>query len=346
MEEFCTPAHTHEEFKARFQYYADLAWRIQREVERAILYVARARHDFHPSKNLCYAGGVALNAVANRRLVEEGPFERVFIQPAAGDNGIALGCALYGWSEILGHARLWHGNSVFFGRSYDDAEVQSKVRQYTQLMHASHCDEPAAEAAAQLVQGKIVGWFQGGAEFGPRALGNRSILANPRTAGIRNRINAKVKFREDFRPFAPSVLAEDCSIYFDSRTDSPHMLLTAPVREQWRDVIPAVVHEDHSARIQTVMRDDNPQFHDLLTKFKETAGIGVLLNTSFNRRGTPIVETPEDAIVMFLYCDIDVLVLGNNVIRKPPDFAERMAKFNTMVAQQSAKRTFQKALSA
>lgn len=338
MEEFRTPAYSYETFKERFQYYADIACRIQREVERAILYIAKARHRFHPHRNLCYAGGVALNAVANRRLVEEGPFENIFIQPAAGDNGISLGCAFYGWREVLKQARIPHRGSVYFGRSYDAGAIQAKLNQYAELLSASPCGNPAMEAADCLADGKIVGWFQGGSEFGPRALGNRSILADPRIAGMRDKINAKVKFREDFRPFAPSVLAEDCAIYFDCKTQSPHMLLTAPVRPQWRQAIPAVLHQDQSARIQTVTRDSNPLFHELLTSFKQKTGIGLLLNTSFNRRGTPIVETPDDALVMFLYSAIDVLFLGDHVVRKPPDFARKMAEFNTLVARSAAAR--------
>ncbi|HET7083413.1 MAG TPA: carbamoyltransferase C-terminal domain-containing protein [Rhizomicrobium sp.] len=344
MENFRTPARSHEEFKERFQDYADIAWHIQREVERAILYIVRARHAAHPHRNLCYAGGVALNAVANRRLLAEGPFERVFIQPAAGDNGIALGCAFYGWSQILKQSRQPHQGSVYFGRNYAANSIQPKLRQYAELLGASACADPAAEAASHLADGKIVGWFQGGSEFGPRALGNRSILADARIADIRDRINSKVKFREDFRPFAPSVLAEDYSVFFDGTTESPHMLLTAEVKPQWREVIPGVIHKDHSARTHTVTRDSNPLFYELLRRFKEKTGIGVLLNTSFNRRGMPIVETPEDAIVMFLYSAIDVLILGNHVVRKPADFEARMAKFNAMVAQHSAQRTFQKAL--
>jgi carbamoyltransferase len=192
------------------------------------------------------------------------------------------------------------------------------------------------------VDGKVVGWFQGGSEFGPRALGNRSILADPRVAGIRDYINAKVKFREDFRPFAPSVLAEDCSTYFDCDYDSPHMLLTAPVRPQWREAIPAVVHKDHSARIQTVTRDSNPLYYDLLTSFKQRTGIGVLLNTSLNRRGMPIVETPEDAIMLFLYSGLDVLVIGNHVVEKLPDFDTRMMNFTAAIAQRSARKTYER----
>jgi carbamoyltransferase len=346
MKNFLTPAHSHEDFKARFQYYADLAYGIQREVERALLYVMRARHAFYPHANLCYSGGVALNAVANRRLLKEGPFERIYIQPAAGDNGIALGCAYYGWLEVLKKSKIPHSGSVYLGKRYGSDDVETTLKKYAELVQFSRCDKPVAEAVSHLAEGRVVGWFQGGSEFGPRALGNRSILADPRLPHIRDHINAKVKFREDFRPFAPSVLAEDCATYFDCDYDSPHMLLTAPVRPEWRGVIPAVMHKDHSARIQTVTRDGNPLYYALLAAFKEKTGIGLLLNTSLNRRGMPIVETPDDAMMLFIYSAIDVLVMEEYVVCKPPDFEARMAKFSALVAQHTARRTFQKVLNA
>ena len=344
MKSFQTPAHSHEDFKARFQYYADLAFCIQREVERALLYVLKARHASYPHANLCYCGGVALNAVANQRLLKEGPFEKIYIQPAAGDNGIALGCAYYGWLEVLKKSKVKHNGSLYFGKRYASAEIEPVLKKYAELVPFSQSEDPVAETVSHLVEGKVVGWFQAGSEFGPRALGNRSILADPRIAHIRDHINAKVKFREDFRPFAPSVLAEDCATYFDCTYDSPYMLLTAPVRPEWQAVLPAVMHRDHSARIQTVTKDSNPRYYALLAAFKEKTGIGVLLNTSLNRRGTPIVETPEDAIMLFLYSAIDVLVLENYVICKPPDFEALMTKFNAMVAQQTAQRSYRKAL--
>ncbi|MDB5734609.1 MAG: transferase [Alphaproteobacteria bacterium] len=346
MKDFRTPAHSQDAFKADFQRYADLAWWIQREVERALLYVIRARHDFSPSPNLCYTGGVALNAVANRIILRDGPFENVFFQPAAGDNGLALGCAFYGWLEVLKKDRVRHAGSVYFGRSYGADEIEGTLARYAELVEITAGAAPVDEAVTALAAGKVVGWFQGGSEFGPRALGNRSILADPRLPHIRDAINAKVKFREDFRPFAPSVLVEDCNTYFDCDHASPHMLLTAPVRPEWRDIIPAVVHRDGSARIQTVTHQDNALYHDLLAAFRDKTGLGVLLNTSLNRRGMPIVETPDDAMMLFLYSAIDVLVIGTHVIRKPDDFVQRIAGFNRMVAQASARKTFEKALAS
>ena len=342
MKNFREPAHSHDAFKSRFQYYADIAYGIQRELERALLYIVNARYAQHPNANLCYAGGVALNAVANRRILTEGPFEQVYIQPSAADNGLAIGCAYYGWLEILKKEKVRHAGTSYFGKSYDAVGTEAVLDRYRNLVEYSRSASPAEEAVSRLVDGKVVGWFQGGSEFGPRALGNRSILADPRVAGIRDYINAKVKFREDFRPFAPSVLAEDCGTYFDCDYDSPHMLLTAPVRPQWREAIPAVVHKDHSARIQTVTRESNPLYYDLLTSFKQRTGIGVLLNTSLNRRGMPIVETPEDAIMLFLYSGLDVLVIGNHVVEKLPDFDTRMMNFTAAIAQRSARKTYER----
>jgi len=346
MERFQAPARDFDGFKARFQEFADLAWWVQREVERALLYVMRERHARKPSRNLCYSGGVALNAVANRRLLTEGPYEKLYVQPAAGDNGIAIGCAYYGWLEVLKKEKRLHTSSVYLGRRYTADETTAILKRYEELVQTAQSTDTIADTAQALEAGKVVGWFQDGAEFGPRALGNRSILADPRVAGIRDHINAKVKFREDFRPFAPSVLAEDAGIYFTGDYDSPHMLLTTAVRPEWRGKIPAVVHRDHSARIQTVRREDNARYYDLIAAFKKITGIGILLNTSLNRRGMPIVETPEDAVLLFLFSGIDMLVVGDVIVAKPPDFADRIAKFNRMVAQASANATFKRVLTS
>jgi carbamoyltransferase len=338
MDAFRMPSHSPSQFKSQFQHYADLAYGIQREVERAILYVAQARFAAAPSANLCYAGGVALNAVANRRLLKEGPYRNLYIQPAAADNGLAIGCAYYGWFKVLGGGKPPPRDAVYFGRLYETPEILATLIKYESLIEWTKADNVADETATHLAAGKVVGWFQGGAEFGPRALGNRSILADPRLPGVRDHINGKVKFREDFRPFAPAVIAEDCSTYFECDYASPHMLLTAPVRPAWRDVLPAIVHCDGSARIQTVDRKTNERFYDLLSFFKAKTAIGMLLNTSLNRRGTPIAETPEDAIMLFLYSAIDFLVLDEYVVRKPSDFTSRMAQFNKLVARDAPPR--------
>ena len=318
MERFVKPCRDYEQFKRDFQYYADIAYWMQREVERAVLYVARHRHTLAPSRNLAYAGGVALNAVANRRLLTETPFENVYIQPAAGDNGLAVGCAYYGWMEVLGRERVRHAGTMSLGRSYRRPSVGDALARQRQSVEYEESEHVARETAKLIAEGKTVGWFQGGAEFGPRALGHRSILADPRKPEMRNFINAQVKFREDFRPFAPSVLAEKCSTYFECEYESPYMILVAPVKPEWQHALPSVTHHDKSARIQTVTRELSPLYYELLRAFGELTGVYVLLNTSFNRRGMPIVETPEQAVQFFLECALDVLVLDNFIVRKAP----------------------------
>jgi carbamoyltransferase len=325
MDQFRQPCRSYEQFKANFQYYSDIAYWVQREVERAILYVIEHRYRLAPHKNLCYSGGVALNAVANRRILTEGPFENVYIQPAAADNGLAVGCAYYGWLEVLKQERVMHDGSTCFGASYPDEAVGAVVDRYPEIAAASCTDDYIRETAELLAAGKIVGWFQGGAEFGPRALGNRSILADPRRREVRDFINRHIKNREDFRPFAPAVLEEEASVYFDCDYKSPYMLLVAPVRPEWRDVIPSVVHEDNSARIQTVSARSNPAFYQLLQEFKRITGLGVLLNTSFNKRRTPIVETPDQAMDMYANSALDVLVMNRKVLVKTPAAQELVA---------------------
>jgi len=318
MEAFNRPCRNYEQFKQDFQYYADIAYWVQRELERAILYVINARYELAPSKRLAYAGGVALNAVANRLILKNTKFKDIYIQPAAGDNGLAVGCAYYGWMEALKQERVLHSGSMALGRPYRGRRVAKALEAYKESVSFAAPDDYIQQTAALLAAGKTVGWFQDGAEFGPRALGHRSILADPRRVEMRDFINAKIKFREDFRPFAPSVLAEDASVYFDCDYESPYMILIAPVRPEWRQVIPSVTHLDQSARIQTVKASVSPKYYELLRAFKEQAGISVLLNTSFNRRGMPIVETPEQALDFFLNCDLDVLVLDNFIVRKLP----------------------------
>jgi carbamoyltransferase len=308
---------SYEQFKRDFQYYADVALWVQKEVERAVLYLVKSRFDLRGGKNLCYAGGVALNAVANRRILTEGPFENVYIQPAAGDNGIALGCAYYGWLNVLKRERVTHRGSTFFGMAYQDAQVDDAIRSAGASPMVRRTNDHLGAAADLLAQGKILGWFQGGAEFGPRALGNRSILADPRRPGVRELINGRIKDREDFRPFAPSVLSEDVGVYFDCNYDSPYMILVAPARADWREVFPSVVHRDHSSRIQTVTEEMNEAYHGLLTRFKALTGLGVLLNTSFNKRGMPIVETPEEALNLFMNTPLDAIVVNDRVLCKP-----------------------------
>jgi len=298
--------------------YANLAWRIQEDTETILLERARRLHEATGMKNVCIAGGVALNCVANGRLVREGPFENVWIQPAAGDNGIAIGCALYGHIAVKGNARQFQMRNPYLGRTYDQFDEAEAFRPFFVRMTTRRRkrDDVIEATAARLAAGSVVGWYQGACEYGPRALGNRSILADPRDAGVKDRVNARVKFRQAFRPFAPAVLAERAHEYFEGEAESPYMLLAKRVREEVRDRVPGIVHIDGTARVQTVTRDDNPRFHALLSAFAERTGVPVLLNTSFNVRGEPIVEVPFDAVECFLGTDIDLLVLHDWMVEK------------------------------
>ena len=291
---------------------------VQRDTEAAVLQRVRDLHARTGATNLTLAGGVHLNCVSNGRVVREGPFEHVWIQPAAGDSGIALGAALYGWCEVLGQARRWTMRHAFLGMPYPAASFARALDARRLQVAAQHrrATDVHRETAELLAEGAVVGWFQGGAELGPRALGHRSILADPRRAATKDLVNARVKFRQGFRPFAPVVLAEHAPAWFDGCTRSPFMLQAHPVRPDKRALIPSVVHVDGSARVQTVDAESNPKLAALLRAFYERTGVPVLLNTSFNLRGQPIVESPQHAVDTFLSCDMDVLVLGEELLRK------------------------------
>ncbi|MFQ5844078.1 MAG: carbamoyltransferase, partial [Planctomycetota bacterium] len=299
-------------------HWADCARRVQEDTERALLARAHWLHERTRTPNLTLAGGVALNCVANGRILRETPFERVFVQPAAGDDGVALGCALYGHLALDRRARTFVMKNASWGRTYDEPWIRAATSSFGVRVAAGRRRSPdvARETARLLARGKVVGWFQGGSEFGPRALGHRSILADPRDPRMKGRINARVKHRQAFRPYAPAVLAERVGDYFEGVEQSPFMLLAARVRPRMRDKIPAVVHVDGSARVQTVHADRAPRFHALLRAFEERTGIGVLLNTSFNVRGDPIVEDPFHAVETFLLTRLDVLVLHDWILRK------------------------------
>jgi len=313
--------------------YEDLAWRVQADTEAILLERARWLRETTGETNLCLAGGVALNCVANGKLVEDGAFENVWIQPAAGDNGIAIGAAYYGHLAIEGGKRTFVMRSPFLGRTHDRFDVDEAFRPFHVRVATRRrkSDAIAAQAAEHLAAGKVLGWFQGGCEFGPRALGNRSILADPRDPAIKDHVNACVKFRQAFRPFAPAVLAERASEYFEGEAESPHMLLAKRVHEAKRDEIPGIVHVDGTARVQTVTREDNPRFHALISAFAERTGVPVLLNTSFNVRGEPIVEVPFDAMDCFLATGLDVLVIHDWLVEK--SWAYRPMRFTIKVLQ-------------
>ena len=321
------------------QKHMDLAASIQAATEEIMLRLTRSIAKSTGIKNLCLAGGVALNCVANGKILRDGQFDNIYIQPAAGDAGGALGAALSGYYDtkptrsVNGHDSM---QGSYLGPGYDQADIEMRLKAAKAVFRTLDDDGLVAEVAKALADGKAIGWHQGRMEFGPRALGNRSILGDARSPTMQKILNLKVKYRESFRPFAPAVLREDVSDWFEIETDSPYMLLVANVRPEHcvamsaeeqklfgidklnvaRSSIPAVTHVDYSARIQTVHRETNPRFHDLISQFKALTGCPVLVNTSFNVRGEPIVATPEDAFRCFMGCDIDVLAVGNCVLEK------------------------------
>src|SRR5438093_1405002 len=319
----------------------DLARSVQEVTEEAVLRLARTLHNETHADNLCLAGGVALNCVANGRLLREGPFKHVWIQPAAGDAGGALGAALAGWHEYENQPRTVNGRGdamrgSFLGPAFSNTEIEDFLKSHALPYVRLNDDVLFDDIARELESGKVIGWFAGRMEFGPRALGGRSIIGDARNPQMQSVMNLKIKYRESFRPFAPSVLRERVADYFEMDTDSPYMLLVAPVLEkrrleasaaqetlwgidrlrQQRSDIPAVTHLDYSARVQTVHEVTNPRYYRLHKAFEAKTGCGVLVNTSFNVRGEPIVCTPEDAYRCFMRTEMDVLVLENCVLNK------------------------------
>jgi carbamoyltransferase len=322
------------------QRHMDIARSIQDVTEEVVLRLARTVHRELQTDYLCLAGGVALNCVANGRLLREGPFRDIWIQPAAGDAGGALGAALVAWHEYYGKPRqAGPGDAMagsYLGPRFDPAEIRRQLDQVGAVYVELGDSELFAKVAELLQQEAVVGWFQGRMEFGPRALGGRSILGDPRSERMQAVMNLKIKHRESFRPFAPAVLAEDASRYFELDRPSPYMLIVAPVRGELRvpmtgeqqrlfgleklhlrrSSLPAITHVDYSARIQSVDQRTNPRFHALLSKFRDLTGCGVLVNTSFNVRGEPIVGSPEDAYRCFMRTDMDYLVVENFLLNK------------------------------
>ncbi len=330
------------------QRHMDLARSIQEITEEIVLNTAKYIAGETGQKNLCLAGGVALNCVANGVLLRSGIFEDIWIQPAAGDAGGALGAALAVWHEQLEQPRkpqdsdLMQGSLI--GTEFAESEIESALQNLETIY--SEVDDPAATASELLAQEQVVGWFQGRMEYGPRALGNRSILGDPRNPEMQKTMNLKIKFRESFRPFAPAVLEEDVSDWFDLDRPSPYMLMVANVAQKRRRMvktahlkglnklaverseIPAITHVDYSARVQTVSKKLNPLFHKVISHFKERTGCPVVVNTSFNVRGEPIVQSPDDAIRCFLRTEMDALVIGPFLVRKE-DQSEVMPRVMT-----------------
>jgi carbamoyltransferase len=295
----------------------DLARSLQDACERAVLALGRATVARAGSRDLCLAGGVALNSVANGRLVTEGIADRVFVQAAATDDGTALGAALWVAGAALGQGRPFTMREALLGPSWSDADCLAALAPEASRLEWTRREEGALEeaVAGDLAAGRIVGWFQGREEWGPRALGSRSILADPRRADMKERLNARVKHREPFRPFAPSVLEEACGEVFESSHPSPFMAHVYPVRADWRARVPAVTHVDGTGRLQTVSRASHPRYHRLLSAFRDRTGVPVVLNTSFND-DEPIVHRPEEAVACFLRTDMDRLALGPWYVRR------------------------------
>ena len=321
------------------QAHCDLAMAVQEITEEVVLKMAKHAKALHPSENLCMAGGVALNCVANGRLWKSGLFKDIFIQPAAGDAGGALGAALsayYTQGQVLRNVSK-EAFSPYLGPGYQDAEIEAMMKQYSAVANYIEADEMLFAQVSRLInEGNVVGWFRGKMEWGPRALGHRSIIADPGNEEMQKKLNLKIKYRESFRPFAPMVLEEDMSQFFDLDIASPYMLMVAPVKEvlclkrpegyeqfslkdklySKRSTLPAITHVDYSARIQTVSKENDADLHALLQSFKSLSGYGMLVNTSFNVRGEPIVRTPEDAYRCFMRTEMDVLVMENFIFLK------------------------------
>ena len=305
------------------QHYADIAASIQRVTEELLLSMAKHLHSETGLKRLCIAGGVGLNSVANTRILGESGFEELYVQPAAGDGGGALGAALWAYNCLLGKPRSFTMQHAYWGRSNSDAEISDFLRKTGISFQCFENDDQLLDNAVErLMQGKVIGWSQGRFEWGPRALGNRSILADPRNPDMKDIVNAKIKFREPYRPFAPSVLAECAGKYFDLAHAPYHhparyMLYVVPVVEKHRSTLPAVTHVDGTARLQTVFRDQSPRYYGLIERFAHATGVPVLLNTSFNLKGEPIVNTADNAFDTFCKSEMDALVLENFLIEKP-----------------------------
>jgi carbamoyltransferase len=329
--------------------HMDLARSVQAVTEMVIMKMARYVHEKIGSENLCLAGGVALNCVANGKILREGPFKRIWIQPSASDAGGALGAALIAWYEYLGSPRVATGTKDFqkaslLGPAFSDDEIEKYLKENS-ISYEKIADNGIPRVVSKLLADqKVIGWFQGRMEFGPRALGARSILGDPRSQEMQSIINLKIKFRESFRPFAPSVLLEKAAEYFGLKCESPYMLLVSPVEESKRhkdsgagaakgfdklkvkrSEVPTITHVDYSARVQTIKREDNELYYDLLDQFYKDHGCPMVINTSFNVRGEPIVCTPDDAYRCFMRTNIDYLAMGSFLIDKNKQGPERLA---------------------
>ena len=313
LEELLGPARRKDEPVER--HHEDVAASLQKVLEHAYLHVIRTLHERTGSKNLCLAGGVALNAVANGLIRHETPFEELYIQPAAGDSGTAIGAAYYVWNQELAKPRGFVMSHAFTGPEFSDDEIATAVTAGGLVGRRIEDDELFAYTAGRLADGDVVGWFQGRMEFGPRSLGNRSIVVDPRRDDMKDILNDRIKQREPFRPFAPSILAEEVGEWYEDDYDSPFMILVYKTRAERREQIPAVNHVDDTGRVQMVRREQNERYYRLIEAFRDATGVPVILNTSFNEN-EPIVCTPAEAVACFAKTRMDVLVLGNLVVER------------------------------
>ena len=317
--------------------HEDVAASLQATLEEVYLHLVRALWERTRIPQLCLAGGVALNAVANGRILPETPFEDVFVQPAAGDSGIAVGAAYYVWNQELGRPRGFVMEHAYTGPSYPDAEYAGVLA--AAGLESERLDDAAlfVRVADRIAQGDVVGWFQDRMEFGPRALGNRSIVADPRREDIKDVLNARIKQREPFRPFAPSILAEATGEWFEQDYPSPYMVLVYKTRREKRELVPGVNHVDDTGRLQTVTEAASPRYYRLIKEFERQTGVPIVLNTSFNEN-EPIVMTPAHAVETFLKTRMDLLVLGNYVVRRLGDGTEETAEPAALGGQVEAQR--------
>lgn len=310
------------------QVHKDLAYAVQKLTEDVMVYLANWLYEKTGSKNLCIAGGVGLNCVANYQVLIRSKFENIFIHPNAGDNGLVVGQALYVYNILNKNPRVYIDTHDYLGKQYTEKEVENAVEKYRtdenlEIVKYENLNDLYVVMADAIADGYITSWFQGRSEFGPRALGNRSILADPRRHDMKDILNSRVKFRESFRPFTPSVLAERSHEFFELDIESPFMLLAPYVKSGKGELVPAITHADNTARVQTVSKEVNERYYGLISAFEKKTGIPMILDTSFNVADEPIVETPEDAIRCFLSTDIDVLTVDKYILKKKIKFVEK-----------------------
>ncbi|KWX78996.1 hypothetical protein AMQ84_08175 [Paenibacillus riograndensis] len=303
-----------DQWNDRFEEFAGLAYQVQTELEDSLIHLCNRIHKETGLDHLCLAGGIALNSVTNKKILDRTPFKSIFIPPAAGDSGISIGCALKGYRELGGLPKEFVFLNDYLGKTYSNEEIVQAIENSGLQFRKS--EDICKEVAGYLSEDQIIAWFQEGSEFGPRALGHRSILCQATSIEMRDSLNARVKFRQSFRPFAPSVMEEYAPDFFEMDFKSPFMLMVTDVKKDKADVVPGIVHVDGTARVQTVTEEENGIYYRLIKEYAQLTGIPLILNTSFNVNGEPIVETPADALNCYKSTNIDILVIGDYIISK------------------------------